>query len=183
MKYAIAYIYFFGEKAYANFSGEEGRRDFIVENYFDVPPQRTFGLVSYDEATKTANFIPYDSIKRVYVNNNTEYVPDGYLFADAAIVFYDKARKDAVAVFNEKAGYHELNIENPKELPEDPKTGFVIYMKKSRFCRYIDTKIISKVELKQGVCPCCKKVGVLEDGCPTCPGFWYTDKKQELERV
>lgn len=26
---------------------------------------------------------------------------------------------------------------------------------------------------KEGVCPMCKAKGVVEKGCPNCPGFWF----------
>ncbi len=41
MNYAVAYIFFFNNEAYANFDGAEGHRDFSVSNPGDVPKKNT----------------------------------------------------------------------------------------------------------------------------------------------
>ena len=30
-------------------------------------------------------------------------------------------------------------------------------------------------ERRMGRCPACGKTGPLNDGCPTCPGFWFAE--------
>ena len=31
-------------------------------------------------------------------------------------------------------------------------------------------------EVGEGVCPACGRTGKVEEGCPTCPGFWFTNE-------
>jgi hypothetical protein len=37
----------------------------------------------------------------------------------------------------------------------------------------VKVKIDSGMEPAEGTCPNCKAKGVENEGCPSCPGFWF----------
>jgi len=44
-------------------------------------------------------------------------------------------------------------------------------------------KYVVRVEMEpyMGKCPACGHIGILEDGCPTCPGFWFTTNPVDIQ--
>jgi len=37
-----------------------------------------------------------------------------------------------------------------------------------------------KLQPTRGICPACNESGPDEEGCPRCPGFWFTQATQEV---